>query len=106
MVVSDNPVLSGQAVNRPALAAWQELLRLLQRRLEQVFGKDHTRGVTVQSVRAVTASQGDNAIECVHPDLGLEIANLGLAGVFPEFAIQISAGARITGVVFKAGGIA
>ena len=91
--------------HRPVIAR-QVSAGLEESGLQQVFGQHAALHKSVESLAGIVAMQSDDTVEGLHPNLGLQEPNLGMGSLLPELAVQIHAGAGMTGAVFVARGIA
>ena len=91
--------------HRPVIAR-QVSTGLEESGLQQVFGQHAALHKSVESLAGIVAMQSDNAVEGLHPNLGLQEPNLRMGSLLPELAVQIHPGAGAAGAVFIASRIA
>jgi len=74
--------------------------------LHQLLGEGVAADEAVHAVAGVVGVEGDDAIEGLELELGLEEGDFGLAAIGPEVAVEIEAGPAVAGVIDVAGGVA
>src|ERR1017187_7551815 len=99
--VAYDAVARAKAVNGLTRIARQELLRRLQRRLDQVLGQRRPACKPIEALAAVVGMQRDDPVESVRHQFRLQQLHLRLLRPVPELAVQILPAARRTRAIFE-----